>query len=130
MIFLVDHHLEGQAITLLGNISNQGWLELIDISFVTLEEVDIPFDSSDRIVWRFAQENQMILLTGNRSMKGEDSLEQVLREENTLTSLPVVTIGNIERLDERNYQDKCVDRLIEIVIDIENYMGARRIFIP
>ena len=52
MIFLVDHHLEGQAITLLGNISNQGWLELIDISFVTLEDVDIPVDSSVRSVRR------------------------------------------------------------------------------
>ena len=63
-------------------------------------------------------------------MKGEDSLEQVLREENTLTSLPVVTIGNVDRLYERDYQNKCVDRLVEIAMDIENYMGARRIFIP
>ncbi|EKF04357.1 hypothetical protein FDUTEX481_02036 [Tolypothrix sp. PCC 7601] len=37
----------------------------------------------------FAQSNQMILLTANRSMKGENSLEQVMREEITPTSLPV-----------------------------------------
>ncbi|MBO1350429.1 MAG: hypothetical protein EBE86_025020 [Hormoscilla sp. GUM202] len=70
------------------------------------------------------------MLTGNRKMKGEDSLEQVLREENTLNSLPVVTIGNVDRLNERDYRDDCVERLIEIVFDIENYMGTRRIFIP
>jgi hypothetical protein len=40
----------------------------------------------------------MILITANRSMKGKDSLEQVMREENTPTSLPVITIGNIDRL--------------------------------
>ncbi|AUB39676.1 hypothetical protein COO91_05674 [Nostoc flagelliforme CCNUN1] len=40
----------------------------------------------------------MILLTANRSMKGKDSLEQVIREENTLASLPVITIGNADRL--------------------------------
>jgi len=80
MIFLVDHHLEGQAILIEKKIAAEGWLEIIPISLVTLEEVGIPVNSNDRIVWRFAQENQMILLTGNRKMKGEDSLEQVLRE--------------------------------------------------
>jgi len=73
----------------------------------------------------------MILLTANRSMKDEDSLEQVMREENTLTSLPVVTIGNAERvLNDSIYRERCVDRLIEIVIYISNYRGARRVFIP
>jgi hypothetical protein len=73
----------------------------------------------------------MILITANRSMKGKDSLEQVMREENTPTSLPVVTIGNIERLlTEPDYRDRCVNRLVDIVVDIEDYQGARRIFIP
>jgi hypothetical protein len=39
-------------------------------------------------------------------MKGDDSLEQVIREENTLQSLPVVTIGNKERLDEQSYRER------------------------
>jgi hypothetical protein len=73
----------------------------------------------------------MILITANRSMKGKDSLEQVMREENTPTSLPVVAIGNIDRLmAEPDYRERCVDRLVDIVIDIEDYQGARRIFIP
>jgi len=41
----------------------------------------------------------MILLTANRSMKGENSLEKVIRKENTSESLPVVTIGSVDRLD-------------------------------
>ena len=45
--------------------------------------MELSIDSSDRTVWRVAQANQMILMTANRSMKGEESLEQVLREENT-----------------------------------------------
>jgi hypothetical protein len=32
----------------------------------------LPKDSSDRVVWRFAQANQMILLTANRRMKGKN----------------------------------------------------------
>jgi len=54
-----------------------------------------------------------------------------MREENTPTSLPVITIGNIDRLfDEPNYRERCVNRLVEIAVDIEDYRGARRIFIP
>jgi hypothetical protein len=91
----------------------------------------LSIDSNARVVWRLAQENQMILLTANRSMKDEDSLEQVMREENTPTSLPVVTIGNADRvLNDSSYRERCVDRLVEIVIYLGNYMGARRVFIP
>ena len=131
MIFLVDHNLERHAVVLLGNIAQQGWLEVAPIQFVSLQAVELSFDSSDRLVWRVAQAHQMILLTANRKMRGKDSLEKVLREENTPTSLPVITIGNADRvLDERRYRDQCVDRLLEIVIDIENYLGVGRLFIP
>lgn len=131
MILLIDHNLEGHALILLGNIANQGWLELLPINFVTFKEIDVSIDSSDRTVWRIAQANQMILMTANRSMKGEDSLEQVLREENTPNSFPVITIGSLDRLlDERDYRNRCVDRLLEILLDIENYMGVGRLFIP
>jgi hypothetical protein len=131
MIFLIDHNLERHAVVLLGNIANQGWLEIVPIRFVSFQEVELSIDSNDRIVWRVAQANQMILLTANRKMKGKDALEKVLREENKSNSLPVITIGNADRvLDERAYRDQCVDRLLEIVIDIENYLGVGRLFIP
>lgn len=131
MIFLVDHNLEGHALLLSGSITNQGWQELFQIRFVLLEEMSLPVNSSDQVVWHFAQANQMILLTANRRMKGEASLEQVLREENTPTSLPVVTIGNADRvLNDPDYRDLCVNRLLEIVLYTENYIGTRRIFIP
>jgi hypothetical protein len=43
----------------------------------------------------FAQAQKMILLTANRNMEGDDSLEQTIRNENTLISLPVLTIANL-----------------------------------
>jgi hypothetical protein len=131
MIFLVDHNFKGHARILLGSIASQGWLSFVPIRFVMFEEVGLSIDSNDRVVWRVAQENQMILLTANRSMKDEDSLEQVMREENTQNSLPVVTIGNADRvLNDSSYRERCVDRIVEIAIYTVNYMGARRVFIP
>lgn len=131
MIFLVDHNLEGHALLLYGNIASLGWLELLPIRFVTFEDISLSVTSDDKTVWRFAQANQMILLTANRSMKGKNSLEQVMREENTSMSLPIITIGDTDRvLCDSNYRNRCVDRLIEIVFDIDDYRGSRRLFIP
>lgn len=81
-------------------------------------------DASDRVVWHYAQTNQMMILTANRNMKGEDSLEQVMREEKATGSFPVVTIGNLDRLDEFDYRERCSEHLIEIVLEIESYMGV------
>jgi hypothetical protein len=131
MIFLVDHNLEGHASLLLKSFVKQGWADLLSIRFVLMAEMNLPVTSSDRVVWCFAQANQMILLTANRRMKGKDSLEQVLREENTSTSLPVVTIGDANRvLTDADYRDLCVNRLLELALYLDNYLGTRRIFIP
>jgi hypothetical protein len=131
MIFLIDHNLKGHALVFFGAIASQGWLDIVSVQFVTFTELDIPTDTDDRTVWRLAQENHMILLTANRSMKGEDSLEQVMREESTSASLPVVTISNADRLlSDPDYRSRCVESLVEIVLSIESYRGAQRIFIP
>jgi len=131
MNILVDHNLRGHSVVLAGSLAASGWLDLISIRFVLFEEVGLEVNSDDRVVWHCAQANEMILLTANRSIKGKDSLEQVMREENTQTSLPVITIGNIDRLlTEPEYRNRCVNRLVDIVVDLEDYRGARRIFIP
>jgi hypothetical protein len=130
MTFLVDYNLDGYALLFIGILTKLGWLELVSIRFVTFREAGLSMDASDRLVWRYAQENQMMILTANRNMKGEDSLEQVMREESTADSFPVLTIADIDRLDEFDYRERCVERLVEIVLDVDNYMGVGRLFIP
>ena len=59
-------------------------------------------------------------ITANRSMKGENSLEQVMREEMTSTSLPVITISDADRLlNDSEYRQRCAVRLVEIVLNID-----------
>ncbi len=53
-----------------------------------------------------------------------------MREENTPTSLPIITIGDRSRVSEYNYRDSCVERLVEILLDIQDYLGVGRLFIP
>lgn len=131
MNILVDHNLGGHAILLAGSILSGGWLDWVLIRFITFDEIGLPINSDDRVVWQLAQSNNMILLTANRSMKGENSLEQVMREEMTSTSLPVITISDADRLfNDSQYRQRCAVRLAEIVLDINDYMGVSRLFIP
>jgi len=130
MKVLLDHHIKKQAVLLWASLKSEGWLKLLDIPMLTFEDVGLRIDSSDREIWRFAQSRQLILLTGDRNKNEADSLEQTIQEENTPTSLPVVTVSVVDRLRERHYRERCVERLIEIIVDIENHLGVGRIYIP
>ena len=130
MRVLLDHHMKKQGILLWGALGNEGWLGLLEIPMLTFADVGLPIDSSDRDVWRFVQKRRLILLTGNRNSDSKDSLQQTIQDENQPTSLPVVTIGILNRLRERAYREQCAERLVEIVLNIENYLGAGRIYIP
>lgn len=103
---------------------------MVPIRLVMFYEVGLPHDSTDRQVWRYAQQQQFVLLTENRRKKGVDSLEQVIREENTLISLPVITVARVDRLDERTYRERCSSRLAEILLDLDTYRGTGRLYIP
>ena len=130
LTILADHNIEGDAEKLWGTLASTGWLNLLPLRLVMFEEVGLPVDTSDREIWRFAQANRMILLTNNRNSKDKDALEQTIREENTSASLPILTIGNPNRFNEKAYRERCADRLVEVVIYLENYLGTGRNFIP
>ena len=127
---LIDHNIEGQGVLLWGTLASEGWVELLQIRVSVFVDAGLAFDSSDRDVWRFAQNNGMILITDNRNMDGTDSLEQTIRDEATSSSLPVLTIGKVDRFDEKDYRERCINRLLEILIDVESYLGTGRLYIP
>jgi len=127
---LVDHNMEGQAVWLWDTLVKIELPDIIDMRMVMFADIGLPEDSNDRAVWQFAQKNRMIMLTDNRSDNEEDSLEQTIREENSFNSLPVLTVGSLDRMKGSYYRVKCAERIAEIVLDLKNYMGTGRIFIP
>lgn len=130
MTILVDHNIEGHALRVWESFQAQGWPDTISLNLLTFDVVDLAFDSSDRDVWRFAQAQHMVLLTANRNMNEEDSLEQTIREENSPTSLPVLTIGIPNRIFQRTYREAVALRLAEIAMELDRYLGMGRIYIP
>ena len=127
---LADHDIEGKVFLLWGTVAATGWLETLPLRLVRFRDVGLVPDSTDRTVWRFAQTHGMILLTNNRNMTGNDSLEQTIREENTITSFPVLTFGDFERITDRIYREQCATRLIEVMVYLDDYLGVGRLFIP
>jgi hypothetical protein len=79
---------------------------------------------------RRAQELGHLLFTGNRNQDDETSLEQTLQNETTPSSLPVITVSDPQRLPNPAYREQCIDRLAEIIFDLENYLGSARQYIP
>jgi hypothetical protein len=72
----------------------------------------------------------MVILTNNRNRKDETSLTAVISRENSEVSLPIVTVGNAERLAESGYRQAAALRLAEILFYLEDNLGAGRLFIP
>lgn len=127
---MLDNDIGGYCDALNGALRSIGWEEYQLVCFVNLDEVGIESDAVDRQIWRECQAEGLLLLTGNRNQADPNSLEQTLREENTETSLPVLTISDPQRLSEPEYRERCVYRVIEVVMSLGNYLGSARQFIP
>jgi hypothetical protein len=130
LTILVDHNMEGQASLLWESMVASEWLALLPVRFTMFAQEGLSIESNDREVWRFAQERGMLLLTDNRNMDDEHSLERAIRDENTLTSLPVLTIGSLDRIGDREYREQCAMKVFEVVLDLDGCRGRGRIFLP
>jgi hypothetical protein len=95
---LVDHNIERHARLLWGQFSEPDWRGMHVAGLATLVDAGIDPDASDRDLWLFCQDNGLLLLTANRNMDGDDSLEAVIRQSGTDQSLPVLTLSHPDRV--------------------------------
>jgi predicted nuclease of predicted toxin-antitoxin system len=127
---LVDHDLEGMDVFLAAGLRETGWDQLIRFEFKRLRDYGLPDRLSDQEIWRFAQQQRLLIVTNNRNNDGEHSLEATIQQENFAEALPVVTISDKNLLARADYRDRVATRLAEIVIYRETYQGAGRLFAP
>ncbi len=127
---LADHNIEGQAWLIWSRLHADGWSQILPAQLLTFEQAGLAVNANDRDVWRFAQKERMILLTANRRMREKNSLEKTLRDENFPAALPVLTIGNADKVFDRKYCEECALRIVEMCSDINAYLGTGRLFIP
>lgn len=131
---VADANVDGHVEWLVKRIVAGEWLEYWNHIGITLEvfaNIGLVDRSPDQEVWRTCQREQLVLITANRNQDGPDSLEATIRTEGAEESLPVLTFADADRvLRSGEYADRVIARLIEYLIDIYDYRGTGRLYLP
>jgi len=130
MQILIDHNIEGFAPLLLGVLAKEGWVELLQLTFVYFSETALPVDSDDTTVWRYAQSAGALLLTSNRNRQDDTSLQATIERENHPAALPVITLSHPEHIWVPAYRQQVALKIAEIIIYLEHYRGTGRLYVP
>jgi hypothetical protein len=131
---LADVNLTGQIDWLVAEIESGEWAELwagLGVVLLRFGDLGLSETATDRELWRTCQAHQVVLITANRNRDDPDSLEAVIRDENTPASLPVLTIGKGNRvLVDRGYADRVALKLLEHLLDLDALRGTGRLYLP
>jgi hypothetical protein len=131
---LPDANCEGHFQVLLrvlhGEARREFW-HFLNLAVLNFEDLHLPVDASDRTLWEVCQQNEVVLVTGNRNAKGLDSLETTIQTRRSPGSLPVFTLSNVERIRrDPQYAAEVADRLLDYLFVIEDVRGTGRLFLP
>jgi hypothetical protein len=131
---LADNDVEGHLAVLVRVWLTEPWHELwtgLGCPVETFASLGLARDAPDAEVWATCQARRVVLLTGNRNAEGHESLEATIRRANRPDSLPVFTIANPRRvLGDRDYAERVALRLLDALMDIENFVGCGRVYLP
>jgi hypothetical protein len=127
---LLDHDLEGQVPFLEAGWRETGWNQYLHLELIRLRDRNVPNDASDQDIWRYVQRAHPLLLTNNRNREDATSLQATSERENTPDSLPVLTVSDNDKLVLPAYRQQAAHKLAAVIIDLENYLGVGRVFIP
>lgn len=109
----------------------RGVWALLKLELLAFDDLNLSIETADSDLWQLCQEREMILITANRNANDPASLETTIRTRNTAGSLPVFTIAGPEKiLYSRAYAERVVERILDYLIDIENYRGTGRLYLP
>jgi hypothetical protein len=131
---LGDVNVQGHVGILVHILESATWREIwagLNLSVLTFADLGLERDATDDVIWQTCQREQAVLITANRNDDGPTSLEATLRSHNTATSLPVLTVADVERVRQsRNYAERVVESLLEYLLDIDSYRGTGRLYLP
>jgi hypothetical protein len=131
---LLDENLTGFLRYLDSLTFNESWGDVptqMGVRYLCLADVGLAAGTSDRDIWRASQTNRFYLLTDNREQSTEESLGTIIENDGTPTSMPVFTIGNLNRFrNEREYAEQAIKRLLDYLIEPNSILGMGRLFIP
>ncbi len=131
---MADHNVEGHLQALVNIWLSPEWGGVwsdLSCEIESFERLGIPHNTPDTELWELCQQYNIVLITGNRNAESHDSLEVAINKLGTSSSLPVVTIGDPNRLmRDRDYAEHVAGQLVQYLLDIDNLRGTGRLYVP
>jgi hypothetical protein len=110
---IADANIHGQVEYLVQRMQSEAWAnfwQALGLILRHFDSVELSASATDLELWSVCQAEQLILITDNRNLGSEDSLETTIRRNNTPESLPVFTIAD---MNEFRTSDSYVERVVE-----------------
>jgi hypothetical protein len=131
---LSDHDVQGHLSRLMDICQLPPWVDLwreLGCVLCTFEDFGLPVHATDAAIWQVCQDQNLLLITGNRNAESPESLEMTIRQRNSAHCLPVLTLADPDRMQrDRLYAESVVERLFDILIDPNALRGTGRLYLP
>jgi hypothetical protein len=131
---VADANIEGQVRYLVQRMQADEWADFwqaLGLVLRRFEDIGLSSESTDLEVWNVCQAEELILITDNRNLDAEDSLEATIRRNNTAESLPVFTIADISEFRTDNaYVERVIQAFYDYLLRIEEIRGSGRLYLP
>ena len=132
---LADVNIEGHLARIVAVfLESPEWIEFwseLELTVESFERLGFDPNTPDDEIWRTCQQEGLVLVTTNRNSEGPTSLESVMRNENTLSSLPIITIADAARVfNDRSYAEIVSIKILEYLIDMQTLLGSGRLYAP
>ncbi len=131
---VVDADIQGHVEYLVQRMQAEAWAEFwqaLALVVLRFEDVGLSASATDLEVWHVCQTEQLILITNNRNLDSEDSLEATIRRNSTPVSLPVFTIADMNEFrSNSSYAERVVEALYDYLLRIDEVRGTGRLYLP
>jgi hypothetical protein len=131
---VADANIQGQVEYLVQRMQADPWAEFwqgLGLVLHRFRDVGLSTSSTDLEVWNVCQTEQLILITDNRNLDSEDSLEATIRQNNSPESLPVFTIADMHEFRTNgSYVERVVEALYDYLVRIDEVRGSGRLYLP
>jgi hypothetical protein len=131
---VADANIQGQVEHLARRMQTEPWSDFwhaLGLALLRFEDVGLSPSATDLEIWNVCQAEQLILITDSRNLESEDSLEVVIRRNNTTRSLPVFTIADMNEFRTNGtYVDRVAEALFDYLLRIDEVRGAGRLYLP
>jgi hypothetical protein len=110
------------------------WCEVwnyLGANLLLFADIGLDQKTADSEIWRKCQADGLVLITANRNENDPESLEAIIKCENSPTCLPDFTVTDHESLRvNQDYVRRVAIKMLEHLLDIEDLRGTGRLFIP